>query len=136
MDFRWPAHFSGPKDVARLHCHHTKALEPPNPELFQWGLDALERLREEVNAPLIITSGWRSLGHPIEATKSNRAIHAHYHCGFDIRCSGTLAVSVLAAALNDDWFGIGVSQKGPWRSRYIHLDRAPGRKNKRTIWSY
>lgn len=132
--FDYGPFFSGTRDIQRFHCSHTKKLEPPNEELFQSGLDDLNKLRELVNIPLIVTSGWRSLEHPIEAKKGPKGIHAHYHCAFDIACDTHDAYILLTNIfMMKDWKGVGVAQRGS--KRFIHIDKAPARKNP-NVWSY
>lgn len=90
----------------------------------------LQRLRTRYGKPMIITSGYRSPRHSIEARKAQPGAHAQ-GIACDVAVSGEDALTIVAMALDLGFSGIGVSQKagGP---RFIHLDTAP----RRAIWSY
>ena len=132
--FDFGPYFSGINDIKRFHCSHSNTLNPPNKELFQNGLDDLNKLRELVGKPLVVSSGWRSLEHPIEAKKGPKGVHAHYYCAFDIVCDTYLAYILLANIfMTKDWKGVGVAQRGS--KRFIHIDKAPNRTTP-NVWSY
>ncbi len=117
---RWP-------NFARheLACRHT-GLCRMDPAFLDW----LQRLRGWCGFPFVITSGYRHPTHPIEAAKGRPGWHASGQA-VDIRCAGEAAHKLLRHAMDNRVGGIGVSQKGDWGSRYLHLDWGPNR-----IWSY
>lgn len=119
---RWP-NFSPDE----LRCKHTGTLQM-EPDF----LDRLQHLRDTLDKPLRITSGYRHRTHPVEARKSAPGVHAK-GCAVDIACDGRLAHEILKAAFAQGFTGIGVSQKGG--GRFVHLDtweEGP----RPTCWSY
>ena len=99
-------------------------------------VDALQAMRTQINAPFIITSGYRCPNHPIEAAKQRPGAHA-LGVAADISASGWLAREILVYATTfHNWTGIGIKQHGA--GRYIHLDMAvtdPPRVRP-AIWTY
>ena len=96
----------------------------------------LARLREAVDAPLPVSSGYRSPLHPREIAKVTTSGAHTLGLAVDIAVSGELAVRVLRVACDMRFTGIGISQRGA--GRFIHLDDAPpgtGRPRPH-LWSY
>ena len=104
-------------------------------------LNLLDDLREACDFPFVITSGYRDPTHPIEARKAHPGAHT-YGQAADIRARGDNALLIVQKALELGFTGIGVSQKGPHGSRFIHVDNmtteefAGGGRNRPWIWSY
>ena len=102
-------------------------------------MDKLQRLRSGCGFALKITSGYRSPEHSVEAAKEARGAHT-YGVAVDIAVSGAKAWSVLSEAMILNFTGIGVSQKGPLESRFIHLDCMTSEISYRfprpAVWSY
>ncbi len=90
----------------------------------------LQQLRNRYGKPIVITSGYRSSRHSIEARKVQLGAHAQ-GIACDVAVSGADAQMLVKLALDLGFTGIGVSQKSG-ASRFIHLDIAP----RRAIWSY
>tara|TARA_R100000781_G_scaffold98818_1_gene62399 strand:+ start:223 stop:588 length:366 start_codon:yes stop_codon:yes gene_type:complete len=104
------------------------------------GMDAtfmkrIEALREELGFPFPVNSGYRCPEHPIEARKNSPGAHATGHA-IDIGVRGAQAHTLLYAALEAGFTGIGVNQKGG--SRFIHLDDIENSTDRPrpTVWSY
>lgn len=105
----------------------------------------LERIREKLGRPMIISSAYRSDDHPITKAKiakgaANGGAH-HLGLAVDIHCAGFLAMNIISLALNEATInGIGVNQKGAWNSRFVHIDAVPKDNNaaitRPAIWSY
>jgi zinc D-Ala-D-Ala carboxypeptidase len=104
-------------------------------------MDRLQNLRDHLGFPLIVTSGYRSLEHSVEAIKPHDRPGSHtYGLAVDISISGDRAWSLLHEATNLDFTGIGIKQAGPVKGRFIHLDtltpdiarHAP----RPAVWSY
>lgn len=115
-----------------LACRHT-GKEGIKKELMV----ALQSLRDEMDFPFIITSGYRSPEHPIEIKKEKQGTHS-MGLAVDILCSHKQAFKIISSAAKHGFTGIGVSQKGSTDKRFIHLDIA-GLKNGKarpTVWSY
>ena len=114
-------------------------------DMDQEFLYTLERIREKLGRPMIISSAYRSDDHPI--TKSKMAKGApnggSHHLGMavDVHCAGFVAMNVIALALAEITINaVGVSQKGPWNSRFVHIDCVPKDNNygitRPALWSY
>jgi len=98
-------------------------------------IDRLQRIRTRLKMPLRVTSGYRCPDHPIEAAKSKPGAHTT-GLAADIGIDRGEAFLFLSAALDENFTGIGVNQKG--EGRFIHVDLIPNRVNspRPTIWSY
>lgn len=89
----------------------------------------LQALRSAYGKPMVITSGYRSPKHSIEAKKATPGTHAQ-GIAADIKCSRGEAHKILKLAMEMGFTGIGVQQKG--NARFIHLDT----RDEPTVWSY
>ena len=92
----------------------------------------LNTLRGLLKVPLIITSGYRT------ATYNNKiggAPHSQHLKGLaaDVAIAGEDAFKLVGLAYTLGFTGIGISQKGLWDKRFIHLDL---RTSEPRIWSY
>lgn len=101
---RWP-HFT-PKEIA-CHCCG---------ELYVWpeALDALERLRLAMNAPLHIDSGHRCALH--NARVGGAPLSLHKKLAFDVRLSAHDPARLAAMARAGGFTGFGYGQT------FLHLD--------------
>lgn len=95
----------------------------------------LQQLRSEFNAPMIISSGYRSPRHSVEARKARPGAHAEGRA-CDVAVTGYAALRLVELAIAHGFTGIGINQKGA--GRFIHLDDISGnpRFPRPTIWSY
>ena len=92
----------------------------------------LEILRGLVG-PLVITSGSRC----VEYNKTVNGGPAHPRgVAADIQAYGITAIKIIAYAYLLGFKGIGVSQKGPHSSRFIHVDLHTRKSSQKAIWSY
>ena len=111
-------------------------------EMQEEALVCFQDLRTSYNRPLTVSSGFRSVSHPIEAAKIDRGGRPGAHnSGFaaDFAVAGQDAIELLRLAINDPRvMGIGIQQRGPWNSRFIHLDVLPegGDIARPAIWTY
>ena len=99
-------------------------------------LDRLQALRNKVG-PLVISSGYRSVAHPVEVVKGKPGTHTMGRA-VDIVCRGEKAVEVLKYALQLGFTGIGVKQHGK-EGRFLHLDDLTSDSYhgpRPTVWSY
>ena len=103
-----------------LACQHCGSMNLPKEFLIE-----LQKLREAVDMPLTITSGYRCSEHPIEARKSTPG--QHNKGAVDIAAQGSSAIHILKVALATGWTGIGINVPS-----FIHLDR----REQPTIWKY
>jgi len=111
-------------------CSHTGDVE-----MDQNFLDKLNELRGLFGKSLIVTSGYRSPLHPIEAKKKTPGAHTSGQA-VDLAVRGADAYKLLEIALSLKFSGIGIAQKGS--GRFIHLDTliTSGTRPRPTVWSY
>lgn len=107
-------------------------------EMQQETVDRLDRLRELYGKPIRLSSAYRCPKH--NATVSSTGADGPHTTGqsADILCSGADALILVGLALHVGFTGIGIAQKGPHGSRFIHVDDIqPGGKQPRPwLWSY
>jgi uncharacterized protein YcbK (DUF882 family) len=114
---------------AELKCQHCGKYE------FDAGfLAILNRIRADCGFPLVVTSGYRCVDHPIEAKKDQPGAHTR-GCAIDVQVSGWKAYRLLEVAMRRGVKRIGVNQTGPHSKRFIHLDTAIDLPMP-AIWSY
>tara|TARA_R110001599_G_scaffold59739_1_gene166065 strand:- start:3203 stop:3583 length:381 start_codon:yes stop_codon:yes gene_type:complete len=92
----------------------------------------VDELRERCGFPFIITSGYRSLAHPIErAKKTNTGTHAQ-GIAADIKViDGVQRFKIVAEAIKMGFTGIGVA------SNFIHVDiRSLDTNESPVMWCY
>ena len=90
-------------------------------------LNMLDILRENAGFPFVITSGYRSPNHSIEAKKEKAGTHAQ-GIAADIKVnSGAERMVIVKEALALGFTGIGVAKT------FIHVDI---RKTTPVIWTY
>ncbi len=111
-------------------------------------LNTLEQIREKLGRPMVISSAYRCENHPISKKKIEKGAQngGAHHLGMavDVHCAGFVAMNIIALSLNEITInGIGVNQKGPWNSRFVHIDcvptnNAPGAEGigRPALWSY
>ena len=94
-------------------------------------MDRLQSLRFEWGKPMIITSGYRSPQHSIEAVKAKPGSHASGRA-CDIRVGpGEDVYELVRLAYRHGFTGIGISQK-EGLPRFVHLDTL----DRQAVWSY
>ena len=99
-------------------------------------IQMLDKLRHEYGKMLRISSGYRCSAH--NQAVSSTGPHGPHTTGLaaDLKVAGHDAFSVVNLAVMLGATGIGVSQKGNWESRFIHLDVLPIGDNRPWVWSY
>ena len=97
----------------------------------------LVELRRAVGKPLPINSAWRSVQKNTKAGGAKNSPHL-YGKAVDLRVHGDTAFRVVTMAEKFGFTGIGVRQKGPVASRFLHLDdmEFSDTHYRPTIWSY
>lgn len=125
--WRWP-HFTDHE-----MADHESGELAINPE----AMDKLEALRVDFARPMVINSGFRTPAHNARiSTTGDDGPHTTSEA-FDIKVYGAWALELIPLALKHGFTGIGVQQKGPIPSRYLHLDTLTAPAFPRpTIWSY
>ena len=98
-------------NIAEFDCQHTGENR-----MEQAFLDKLDALREHCGFPFVITSGYRSPDHPLEAVKEIPGTHAQ-GIAADIKItSSAQRYSIIKGALEHGFTGLGVA------GDFIHLD--------------
>ncbi len=101
-------------------------------------MERLIELREKLNKPMVISSGYRSEAHNIAIGGSKNSAHLK-GCAVDVVCSGHLAYEIVKLAMELEFSGIGVKQNGVHAKRFIHIDTMPRHSitsPRPWIWSY
>jgi len=92
--------------------------------------DFLVKLEGTIGRELIITSGYRSPEHPVEAKKSKPGEHTEGLAVDVVAIGGTPVFEIVEAAIDLGCKRIGISRK----SNFIHLGLSPNRVT--SIWTY
>ncbi|MEW5251275.1 D-Ala-D-Ala carboxypeptidase family metallohydrolase [Microbulbifer sp. 2201CG32-9] len=99
-------------------------------------LRRLIRVRERLNKPMVINSGYRC---PSHCTKIGSTMTHTTGQAVDVSVAGGRAYELLSIAQEEGFTGIGVKQKGAHGGRFLHLDDlepVPGERTRPTVWSY
>lgn len=112
--------------LSELACHHCQTMRIPDDFLMH-----LESLRVEFGRPMRISSGYRCGEH--NARVSNTGMNGpHTKAAVDVLVSGADAYDLIILTQLWGFHGLGVYQRGPMESRFVHLDR----RSSRRVWSY
>jgi len=97
----------------------------------------LTRLREDYGKPMIVSSGYRDIAYNTTIGGSPNSAHI-YGRAADIIVGGHDAFRLMRLAIIHEFTGIGVSQRGMYERRFLHLDTMEdGDHHPRPwIWSY
>lgn len=113
-----------------MQCSHTGQCDM-NPEF----MEKLDTLRD-LHGPLKISSGFRSVRHPIEAAKEKPGKHTK-GIAADILCYGKNAHELLRNVMKMGCFhGVGLKQSGDYSTRFIHVDIDAFPTTRPWIWTY
>lgn len=98
----------------------------------------VEALRAELGFPFKVTSAYRCPDHNDEVSHTGRNGPHTSGRAIDIQCSHGKAFEIVTNARNFGFTGIGTSQRGAWKNRFIHLDDLEARDNRPRphIWGY
>ena len=100
-------------------------------------LVSLQRLRDTIGKPIKLSSSYRCPTH--NDSISSTGPNGPHTTGkaVDITCSGKFAHEILGIVMirSSIWKGVGISQKGKHKSRFIHLDTIES-DMRPWIWSY
>lgn len=83
-------------------------------------MDLLQSIRTEYARPIFISSGFRSIRHPVEQEKEKPGEHT-MGMAVDILCHGDNALKILKLAVDRGIRRIGLHQKGNANARFMHL---------------
>lgn len=100
-------------------------------------MDILQQIRNELAQPIFISSGYRSVRHPVEQEKDKPGEHT-LGMAVDILCHGPKALKIIKLAQDRNIKRIGVHQKGNPNSRFVHIGIADRYKLDfpAAIWTY
>jgi uncharacterized protein YcbK (DUF882 family) len=115
---------------AKFACKHTGACH-----MRKDFLAALQRIRAEFG-PMRITSGYRHPSHPVEARKGTTTGEHTQGAACDVAATGADALRLIQIALKHGISRIGVQQKGPSHTRFIHLGMGGRGLASPAMWSY
>lgn len=115
-----------------LKCKHTGECNM-HPDMMH----ILQSIRDELEKPIFISSGFRSSRHPLEQEKNKPGEHV-YGMAVDIICHGAMAFEIIRLALGRNVKRIGVHQKGRHGCRFVHLGIANrfSLEFPESIWTY
>ena len=100
-------------------------------------MERLVTLRHKFNKPMVISSGYRSSSYNQVIGGARNSPHL-YGKAVDVLVSGKAAHKLIGLAIQHGFTGIGVSQRGPYESRFLHLDTMDNSDihPRPWIWSY
>ena len=100
-------------------------------------MERLVTLRHKFNKPMVISSGYRSSSYNQVIGGAKNSPHL-YGKAVDVLVSGKAAHKLIGLAIQHGFTGIGVSQRGPYESRFLHLDTMDNSDihPRPWIWSY
>lgn len=99
-------------------------------------MQMLYQLRADYNAPMIVTSGYRSPAYNASVSTTGHSGPHTKGRAVDLSIRGLEAYRLLSLALQHGFTGIGVKQHGS--SRFLHLDTLTQAEGfpRPIIWSY
>ena len=96
-------------------------------------MQRLEALRTTWSQSMPVSSAYRCANHPVEKSKARPGTHNSGRA-VDILIAGKEAYQLIQLAMAMGFTGVGISQKGDYASRFIHLDIT--NNNRPAVWSY
>ena len=97
----------------------------------------LVSLRKDFNEPMIISSGYRHESYNQVIGGAQNSPHLSGKA-VDVLVSGRAAYKLMKMSMKHGFTGIGVSQRGPHESRFLHIDTMDSNDihPRPWIWSY
>lgn len=104
-----------------------------HPELMQ----ILQQVRDDYAKPIFISSGFRSIKHPVEQMKDKPGEHTK-GMAVDIICHGYNAIVLLHLFVKHGIQRFGFHQKGNVNGRFMHVGVADKHSPRfiKTMWTY
>ncbi len=97
----------------------------------------LQSIRDEMQRPLKITSGFRCEKHNSKVSSTGKTGPHTFAKAADILISGADAMRLFAVAQKHGVSGVGMSQRGDHAKRFVHLDiLSPDEGPRPTVWTY
>lgn len=122
MDWSKIAHFTEAEFRCKCGCGRA--------DMDQQFVERLDSVREYLERPLIISSGYRCPDHNEAVSSTGRNGPHTTGKAADIKISRGFARTALTTFCLR-FSGIGINQKGPDSGRFIHVDDLPVR-----VWTY
>lgn len=98
-------------------------------------MNLMVSLRETADFAFPVTSGYRCPDYNEKVSETGRDGPHTIGKAMDINVTGKQTHEVLRLALANGMQGIGVQQKGKYKSRFLHLDICEG-PTRPWVWSY
>jgi|TARA_Y100001951_G_C11265215_1_gene255028 zinc D-Ala-D-Ala carboxypeptidase len=106
-------------------------------EMDEEFMRTLQSIRDEMQRPLKITSGFRCENHNKKVSSTGKRGPHTYAKAADILISGADALRLFSVAQKHGVSGVGMSQKGDHNKRFVHLDTlSPDEGPRPTVWTY
>ncbi len=114
-----------------LQCRHCKKIV-----VVEEFMDRLQSLRMEYGKPMIIVSGYRCPTH--NQAVSSTGPNGPHTTGraVDISVDGRDTYKLLDLVKKHGFTGIGIKQKGPMGTRFMHLDDLVIPNVRPNVWTY
>ncbi|MBO54049.1 MAG: peptidase M15 [Dehalococcoidia bacterium] len=97
----------------------------------------LQSIRDEMQRPLKITSGFRCEEHNQRVSTTGKKGPHTFAKAADILISGADAMRLFTIAQKHGVSGVGMSQRGVHSKRFVHLDiLSPDEGPRPTVWTY
>ena len=97
----------------------------------------LQSIRDEMQRPLKITSGFRGEEHNQRVSTTGKKGPHTFAKAADILISGADAMRLFTIAQKHGVSGVGMSQRGVHAKRFVHLDiLSPDEGPRPTVWTY
>lgn len=128
---KWPWKYFPPEEVA---CKGTGRVA-----VHRATMDRLMYLRSQAGAkPIVLNSAYRDPAHNAAVSSTGTDGPHTFGQAFDIQCSHERAYQLVGLAIRLGFTGIGLSQKGAWGGRFLHLDDLPNGPGqpRPTVWTY
>ena len=118
--------------TAEMACSHCQKADMDD-EFMR----VLQSIRDEIQRPLKITSGFRCEKHNAKVSSTGKNGPHTFGKAADVLISGADAMRLYDIARKHGVSGIGMSQKGVHSKRFVHLDTLTPEEGPRpTIWTY
>jgi uncharacterized protein YcbK (DUF882 family) len=100
-------------------------------------MEMLVSLRYAYDKPMVISSGYRDASYNQVIGGAKNSPHL-FGKAVDVLVSGRDAYELMSLAMENGFSGIGVSQRGPHESRFIHIDTMDNSNMhpRPWVWSY
>jgi uncharacterized protein YcbK (DUF882 family) len=99
-------------------------------------MDKLQAIRDAMDRPLVVTSGYRTPEHNARvSTTGTDGPHTTGHAA-DIACYGKGALDLVHFAVEHGMTGIGQHQRGSYEGRFVHLDDLPQEPGQPRPWPW